>query len=296
MELRVLNYFLAIAREENFTRAAEQLHVTQPTLSRQIADLEEELGVKLFTRSSHNIYLTEDGMLLKRRAQEILSLADKTKRDFLYKQENLEGTVTIGSGEFLSTKILTDCIAAFRKRYPRVRYEVFSGNAGNIKDGIERGLLDMGLMAEPINIRKYEFISMPVKEQWGALVREDSPLAKLPYITPQNLVDLPLISAVSDIAESNIGKWLGPALGKVEVIAKGNLLYNEALLAQSNIGAVLAMRLNCRYDGLQFVPLEPRLEGTTALAWKKEQIFSSAAATFIEFAKKYIAGIAYDDA
>lgn len=137
MELRVLNYFLAIAREENITRAAEQLHVTQPTLSRQIADLEAELGVKLFTRSNHNIVLTEDGMLLKRRAQEILTLADKTKRDFLNKEENLEGTVTIGSGEFLSTRILTDCIAAFRNKYPNIRYEVFSGNAGNIKDGIE---------------------------------------------------------------------------------------------------------------------------------------------------------------
>lgn len=155
MELRVLNYFLAIAREENFTRAAEQLHVTQPTLSRQIADLEAELGVKLFTRSSHNIVLTEDGMLLRRRAQEILTLADNPKRDFLYKKDHLEGTITIGSGEFLSTRILTDCIAAFRNRYPRVRYEIFSGNAENIRDSIERGLLDMGLMAEPIDIRKY---------------------------------------------------------------------------------------------------------------------------------------------
>ena len=121
MELRVLNYFLAVAREENFTRAAEQLPVTQPTLSRQIADLEAELGAKLFVRSSHNIILTEDGMFLKRRAQEILSLADKTKRDFLGRQENLEGTITIGSGEFLSTRILTDCMAAFQKQYPRRR-------------------------------------------------------------------------------------------------------------------------------------------------------------------------------
>ena len=162
MELRVLGYFLAVAREENFTRAAEQLHVTQPTLSRQIADLEAELGVKLFVRSNHNIILTEDGMLLKRRAKEILTLADKTKRDFLYSEEALEGTVTIGSGEFLSTGILTDCIAQFRKKHPLVRYELYSGNAGNIKDNIERGLLDMGLMSEPIEIRKYEFVSMPI--------------------------------------------------------------------------------------------------------------------------------------
>lgn len=295
MELRVLGYFLSVAREENFTRAAEQLHVTQPTLSRQIADLEVELGVKLFTRSNHNIVLTEDGMLLKRRAQEILSLADKTKRDFIYKKENLEGTVTIGSGEFLSTGILTDCIAEFRKKYPLVRYEVYSGNAVNIKDNIERGLLDMGLMSEPIDIRKYEFVSMPIKEQWGALVREDSPLAEKEIITPADLAGLPLISAVSDIAESNLGKWLGPYLEHVEIIAKGNLLYNEAMLAQSNIGAVLGIRLNCSYDGLRFIPFSPELKTTTALAWKKEQIYSSATSAFIEFAKKYIAGISHNN-
>ena len=152
MELRVLNYFLAIAREENFTKAANMLHVTQPTLSRQIADLEQELGVKLFVRSNHNIILTEDGMILKRRAQEILSLADKTKRDFLQKDEALSGTISIGSGEFRSTKYLAKIIAEFHKKYPDVKYEIYSGNAGNIRDYIERGLLDLGLMSEPIEM------------------------------------------------------------------------------------------------------------------------------------------------
>ena len=295
MELRVLGYFLAVAREENFTHAAEQLHVTQPTLSRQIADLEDELGVKLFVRSNHNIVLTEDGMLLKRRAQEILSLAEKTKQDFIYKEERLEGTVSIGSGEFLSTGILTDCIAAFREKYPLVRYELYSGNAGNIKDNIERGLLDMGLMSEPIDIRKYDFVHMPIKEQWGVLVHEDSPLAEKDSITPSDLDGQPLISAVSDIVESNIGRWLGRQLDRMEVVAKGNLLYNEAMLARSNIGIVLGIRLNCSYDGLRFVPFSPKLEATTALAWKKEQIFSSAAGAFIEFAKKYVSSISHYD-
>lgn len=148
MELRVLGYFLAVAREEKFTRAAEQLHVTQPTLSRQIAELEAELGVKLFTRSSHNIVLTEEGMMLKRRAQELLSLADRTKRDFIGRQEELEGTVAVGSGEFLSTRLLTDCMTAFRRIHPLVKYELYSGNADNISDSIEHGLLDMGLMLD----------------------------------------------------------------------------------------------------------------------------------------------------
>ncbi len=294
MELRVLNYFLAIAREESFTRAAEQLHVTQPTLSRQIAQLEEELGVELFARSNHNIILTGDGMILKRRAQEILSLADKTKRDFLHKDENLEGVISIGSGEFLSTRYLTDCIAAFRKRHPLVRYEFYSGNAGNIRDYIERGLLDIGLMIEPIDIRKYEFVSMPIKEQWGALVQTNSPLAEKDFITPQDLVGVPLISTSGGLTESSVGKWLGEYAKQVDIIAKGNLLYNEAMLAQSNIGAVICIRLNCNYEGLRFIPLFPTLESDTALAWKKEQIFSAATSAFIYFVKKYLKEITGD--
>ena len=295
MELRVLNYFLAIAREENFTKAAQQLHITQPTLSRQIAQLEEELGVDLFVRSNHNIILTEDGMILKRRAQEILSLADKTKRDFLYKDENLEGVISIGSGEFLSTRCLTDCIAQFRRKHPLVRYEFYSGNAGNIRDQIERGLLDIGLMSEPIDIRKYEFISMPIKEEWGAFVREDSPLIDKDFIAPQDLVDIPLILPLGDFAESHIGKWFGEYISQIDVIAKGNLLYNEAMMAQSNIGAVIGIRLKSNYDRLRFIPLNPSLKIDTALAWKKEQIFSAATTAFIDFSKQYLKGISDDE-
>ena len=295
MELRVLNYFLAIAREESFTKAAQQLHITQPTLSRQIAQLEEELGVDLFVRSNHNIILTEDGMILKRRAQEILSLADKTKRDFLHKDENLEGVISIGSGEFLSTRCLTDCIAQFRRKHPLVRYEFYSGNAGNIRDQIERGLLDIGLMSEPIDIRKYEFISMPIKEEWGAFVREDSPLIDKDFIAPQDLVDIPLILPLGDFAESHIGKWFGEYISQIDVIAKGNLLYNEAMMAQSNIGAVIGIRLNSNYDRLRFIPLNPSLKIDTALAWKKEQIFSAATTAFIDFSKQYLKGISGDE-
>lgn len=288
MELRVLNYFLVIAREENFTRAAEQLHVTQPTLSRQIADLERELGVRLFTRGNHNILLTEDGMILKHRAQEILTLADRTKRDFLHKEKNLEGTISIGSGEFLSTRILTDCIAAFREKYPRVKYEIHSGNTGNIRDRIERGLLDLGLVTHPIDVRKYEFVTMPVKEQWGALVREDSLLAEKEVITPGDLAGHSLIGPGSEIAQSAIMKWFGTYAAQIDIAATGNLLYNEALLAQSSPCVVVTMRLNSAYEGLRFVPLSPALESGTALIWKKEQIFPAAVAAFIEFAGDYI--------
>lgn len=294
MELRVLNYFLAIAREENFTKAAQQLHVTQPTLSRQIADLERELGVKLFVRSNHNIILTEDGMILKRRAQEILSLADKTKRDFLQKDEVLSGTISIGSGEFRSTKYLAKIIAAFHKKYPDVKYEIYSGNAGNIRDYIERGFLDIGLMSEPIDVRKYNFVNMPINEQWGVFVPDSFPLSQKERISPGDLAGMSVITATGDFNQSRIGKWLGDYKDQVEITATANLPYNEAVLVQENMGVMLSIKLNCTYENLRFIPLSPILEVSTALAWKKEQIFSTATSEFIDFSQKYLKSITAD--
>lgn len=291
MELRVLKYFLAIAREENFTKAAQQLHLTQPTLSRQIADLEQELGVKLFVRSNHNIILTEDGMILKRRAQEILSLADKTKRDFLQKGEALSGTISIGSGEFRSTKYLAKIIAEFREKYPNVKYEIYSGNANNILDRIERGILDIGLMSEPIDMRKYNFIGMPIKEQWGVFVPNSSPLSEKECIKPEDLVGMSVVTATGDFNQSRIGKWLGDYGEQVEIAATANLPYNEAVLAKENIGVMLSINLNCTYEDLKFIPLFPALEISTVLGWKKEQIFSAATSAFIDFAAHYLKSI-----
>lgn len=295
MELRVLNYFLTIAREENFTRAARQLHVTQPTLSRQIADLEQELGVKLFVRSNHNIILTEDGMILKRRAQEILSLADKTKRDFLQKDEALSGTISIGSGEFRSTEYLAKIIAGFRRKYPNVTYEIYSGNANNIRDYIERGHLDIGLMSEPIDMRKYNFVNMPIKERWGVFVPSDSFLSEKEHITPEDLKGMSIVTATGDFNQSRIGKWLGDSKEQVEIVATANLPYNEAVLAKENIGVMLSLNLNCTYENLHFIPLHPVLEVATALAWKKEQIFSATTSAFIDFAIQFLKSISYDE-
>ena len=165
MELRTLKYFLVVAREENITKAAALLHVTQPTLSRQMMQLEEELGVQLFTRSSHNIILTEQGMLLKRRAQELVSLAEKTKQE-LAQQQILNGEVAIGSGEYRSSVLLAQILAQFHKQHPQVRYEIFSGNSDDIKERIERGLLDVGFLLEPVDVSKYEFVRIPIREEW----------------------------------------------------------------------------------------------------------------------------------
>ena len=295
MELRVLNYFLAIAREENFTKAAQMLHVTQPTLSRQIADLEQELGVKLFVRSNHNIILTEEGMILKRRAQEILSLADKTKRDFMQKGEALSGTIAIGSGEFRSTEYLAKIIAKFRKKYPNVKYDIYSGNSVNIGDYIERGLLDLGLMSEPIDIRKYNFINMPIKEQWGVFVPHGSPLFEMESVTAKDLVGIPIITGAGGFNQNRIGRWLGDYRDKVEIVATANLPYNEAVLTKENVGVMLSLNLNCTYDGLKFIPISPNLEISTALAWKKEQMFSATTSAFIDFAKQCLKSISDDE-
>lgn len=282
MELRVLNYFLMVAREENITRAAEMLHVTQPTLSRQIAQLEEELGVKLFQRSNHNIVLTDDGMLLKRRAQEIISLAEKTKQDFA-RDENISGMVSIGSGELKSMQFLSEVIVSFRQRYPGVTFELYSGNSDHIKERIDRGLLDIGLLLEPVDIGKYEFVRTDIKEEWCALVSENSPLAKKEVITPQDFCDMPLIFTRRELVQNHIYNWLGEYANENNIVASGNLLYNIAMLAKNELGSIITIKLDCEYKGLKYVPLSPKLESGTLLVWKKTQTFSKAAEAFIEY-------------
>ena len=281
MEIRVLKYFLMVAREENITRAANLLHISQPTLSRQMMQLEDELGVSLFHRGKHNIVLTEDGLFLKRRAQEIVSLADRTQEDFLYRNEGLTGEITIGSGEFQSSRILSDMIASFRKMNPGVRFSIYSGNADAVKEQIESGVLDMGLLMEPVDISRYEFLHMPGKEEWGVLIREDSELARKEYIMPEDLSGfLPL--------------WLGEYADQVESVASGNLQFNIASMVKSGIGIAVTIRLDCSYPGICFRPLRPRVESRTVLAWKKTQAFAPATSVFLSYARKYVSGIRGD--
>ena len=291
MELRVLRYFLMVAREENITRAANLLHLTQPTLSRQLMQLEEELGVTLFRRSKHRIILTEDGMLLRRRAEEIVSLAEKTKDDLRHKQDHLAGTIAVGSGELQSSRFLTQLIAAFQKENPLVSFRIYSGNSDNIKERIERGLLDIGLLQEPVDIAKYHFVRTPVQEQWGVLVRADAELAAKDRVSPADLAGLPLILPDRENVQNELLNWFGSLAEKLRITATGNLLYNLASLARDSGSCVLTLNLACHYDGLRFIPLAPELESGTVLVWKKAQTFSPAAAAFIAYSKEYISGI-----
>lgn len=291
MEIRVLRYFLMVAREENITKAANLLHLTQPTLSRQLMQLEEELGVTLFRRSKHRIILTEDGMLLRRRAEEIVSLAEKTRDDLRHKQDHLAGTIAVGSGELQSSRFLTQLIAAFQKENPLVSFRIYSGNSDNIKERIERGLLDIGLLQEPVDIAKYHFVRTPVQEQWGVLVRADAELAAKDRVSPADLAGLPLILPERENVQNELLNWFGSLAEKLHITATGNLLYNLASLARDSGSCVLTLNLACRYDGLRFIPLAPELESGTVLVWKKAQTFSPAAAAFIAYSKEYISGI-----
>lgn len=286
MELRTLKYFLMVAREENITKAAGLLHITQPTLSRQMMQLEEELGVKLFRRSRHSIILTDDGMLLKQRAQEMIALSEKTEKELSHKGDMLTGEIAVGCGETRSMHILADAMFSFRKQNPSVQFNVYSANADDIKDRIEKGILDMGLLTEPVDLGKYEFLRMPLKEQWGALVRKDSPLAEKESVTPEDLEMIPLILTKREMVKTELENWFGDSYEKIEKAATYNLLANAAVMAENNMGAAICLDLGNHYDNLRFVPLSPRLESGSVMVWKKHQKFSQATREFIGHAKK----------
>ncbi len=285
MELRVLKYFLMAAREENITKAAALLHITQPTLSRQLMQLEEELGVKLFHRSKHSIILTEDGMLLKRRAQEIIDLTDKTEQEFSRKDGVISGEIAIGCGETQSMAFLSQQMVSFQRNHPLVQYNIYSAIADDIKERLEKGLLDMGLLMEPVDIGKYEFVRMPKKEHWGILIRKDSPLALKPFVTPEDLAKVPLLMVKRDIVKNELASWFGEYYDRLEIAATYNLILNAAIMVQNNVGAALCFNLGTVYDNLCFVPLSPQLETGSVLAWKKNQTFSPAATEFLRFVR-----------
>lgn len=287
MELRVLKYFLMVAREENITRAASLLHVSQPSISRQLMQLEDELGVKLFNRSNHSIVLTDEGLLLKRRAQEMLALAEKTKTE-LVGEDEIRGVISIGAGELKSSAFLAEIMTAFHKEYPQVKYDFYSGNADNIKERIERGILDVGLLLEPVEISKYDFIRIPIKEIWGAYVREDSPFAKKDCLMPEDFEGKSVIMSSRAIIRNELSNWFGEYMESIEVVAGGNLPYNMAMLAAQQLGIFVTLDLNCRYEGLKFIPLSPSSELGSVLSWKKAQPHSRTVEKFLEFAKKCI--------
>ena len=281
MELRVLKYFLVAAREENITRAAALLHVTQPTLSRQLMGLEEELGVKLFHRGKYHVTLTEDGMLLRRRAQEIVELADKTEQEFQRQEGELAGDISIGTGESNSMTDLSRKIAAFRAGHPLVRFHIYSATADEIQERLERGLLDLGMLMEPVDIGRYEFVRLPRRDRWGVWVDQGHSLAGKESVTPEDLLGVPLLLPRRERVQQELSGWFGDRFDRIEVAATYNLILNAANMIRNGVGAALGFLIGNLTDELKFVPLSPPMETGSVLVWKKEQAFSPAAAEFL---------------
>ena len=289
MEIRVLRYFLGVVREGSITAGAKVLHVTQPTLSRQLLDLEEELGQKLFIRSNHSITLTAEGMLFRKRAEEIMAMVRKTESEFSSLGNIVAGDVYIGGGETEAMKQIAELIRELHDDYPEIRFHLFSGNSEDVTERLDKGLLDFGILIQPVDIAKYDALDLPNPDVWGVIMRRDSPLADKDAITRADLLKLPLICSRQAIQET-VGRneyqeWFGKDFAKLDIVATYNLIFNAAHLVESGLGYAITLDklIDTRNTGdLCFRPLSPRLESRLNIVWKKYQVFSPAAKLFLE--------------
>lgn len=286
MELRVLQYFLAVVREENISRAAEVLHVTQPTLSRQMSQLEEELGVQLFIRGRH-LALTDAGVMLRRRAEEVTALMDKIESEF-EEQSEVGGVITIGSGGLLALQSLTPVMESFRQKYPKVQYQLYTNSAEYVKERLDQGLLDFGFLLEPIDVTKFDYIRMPEKERWGLLMQVDHPLAKKDYISREDLFSIPLITSDRLSIQKELENWLGDDFSKLDIFATYNIITNVVMLVNKGVASALTIEgaVNLfESHRVVFKPLYPELAMTSVLAWKKFQPNFGTAGKFLDYFK-----------
>lgn len=288
MEIRVLRYFLTVVREESITKAAEVLHITQPTLSRQLSQMEEEVGVKLFNRGSRKITLTNEGILLRRRAEEILHLVDKTEKELIEQDEQVEGKITIGCGEIASVQLLPILFREFREKYPRIRFDIFTATADLVKEQMDKGLIDIGLLLEPIDMQKYDFIRLDRKENWVVLMRPDDSLTRKESVTAKDLSTLPLILPRRVSVQSELASWFGDYYEKLNVVFTSNLNTNGAIMVSNGLAYSLVVEGALPFwdqSKITYRPLSPSLTATSVLAWKRGQPFSVAATKFIEHIK-----------
>ena len=291
MEIRVLRYFLTVVREESITKASEVLHITQPTLSRQLAQMEEEIGVRLFDRGTRKIRLTNEGLLLRRRAEEILQLVDKTEKELVEQEEQVEGRISVGCGEIASVQLLPELIRSFHQMYPLVTFDLFTATADLVKEQMDKGLLDLGLLLEPVEMGKYEFIRLDRKERWVVLMPPDDPLAEKEAVTAGDLAGLPLILPRRMQVQSELASWFGDHYKNLNVLFTSNLSTNGAVMVSRKLAYSLVIEGAVPFwDSSKIAsrPLYPNLTATSVLAWKREQPFSLAATKFIEFAKRFL--------
>ncbi len=287
MDFRTLKYFLAIAKELNMTKAAALLHVTQPALSRQIMQLEDELGAKLFIRSNHSIALTEHGKLFERRAQEIVGMIEKTKAE-IADAETPKGELSIGCGDYKSSRLLARIMGSFRSLYPGVSYRIYSANADDIKMRIESGTLDLGLISTPADIGKYAFLQFPVRERYGIYVNARNPLAKRETVAPQDLAGVPLALASRVSVIETVQNWFGDFAPQMNVAVYGNLPYNMLELVAEDIVAFCCIELDFSVPDAVFVPFRPALGLRAVLIWKRMPTPAPALKAFVAFAEKTV--------
>lgn len=286
MELRVLRYFLTVVREENISRAAEILHMTQPTLSRQIAQMEEDLGAQLFIRGRHLI-LTDAGMMLRHRAEEVVQLMERIEDEFQTREE-IAGTMSIGCGGQSAVSSLLKVLNEFQKIYPKVHYDIYTNNADNIKERLEKGLLDFGVLLEPVDVSKYDYIRMTDRERWGLFMNVDSPLAGKEFISKEDLQGIPLITTNRQSLQTEIRNWLGKDLETLQIIGTYNIITNIASIVASGYAYALTIEgAVSLYDPQKMVfrPFFPTLSMTSVLAWKKFNPAFGAVGKFIDYFK-----------
>lgn len=287
MELRVLRYFLAVAREGSISGAADSLHITQPTLSRQLMELEEELGTRLLNRGKkhHKITLTDEGMFLRKRAEEIVTLAEKTQAEFQSVDQVISGDIYIGGGETDAMRLIAKAAKKLQQEYPHIRYHLFSGNADDVAERLDKGVLDFGIFIGSVNMEHYDYIRLPAADRWGLLMRKDSELAKKDDVTAEDLEGIPLIASRQSMVRNELSGWSGRNFDQFNIAATYNLVYNASLLVSEGFGYALCLDklVNTSQDSdLCFRPLIPRLEAHLYLAWKKYQALSKAAETFLQ--------------
>lgn len=287
MELRVLQYFLAIAREQSIVRAAQSLHLSQPTLSTQIKDMEKELGKQLLirgTKGSRKITLTEEGMILRKRAEEILDLVQKTEKEISLSDQVILGDVYIGTGETDAVRLVARTAKALYETYPGIHYHIASGNAEFVREQLDKGLIDFGIVFGPADQVKYHSFKLPYKDIWGVLMRKDSPLANKEFIPPEDLWDKPLILSQQEGSGGIFTNWIKKEWSELEIIATYNLLFNASLLVEEGLGYAVGLDkiINTTGDSkLCFRPLDSMETAEMSLIWKKYQIFSKASEKFM---------------
>lgn len=290
MELRVLQYFLAVAREQNISAAAQSLHLTQPTLSRQLKELEQELGKQLMIRGNRKITLTEDGMLLRKRAEEILDLVSRTEKEVMQSDQTVSGDIYIGTGETDGVRHIVRAANQLQKHYPGIRFHIVSGDAVDVCERLDKGLLDFGILLGDIDKTKYHYMELPMKDTWGVLMQRSSPLAKKEAVSPGDLWDKPLILSRQVDNKSGLYRWLKKEPPELCTVATYNLIYNASLMVDEGMGYAFTLDklVNTQGSHLCFRPLSPRLELGMYLVWKKSQIFSKGAELFLDHLQEYL--------